>query len=293
MYVITGATGNTGKIISSALLDAGKKVRVIGRTAEKAKELTDKGVDLFQGTTDDVELLKKAFEGATVVYAMLPMNMQAEEYTEFQLKHANAIAEAAKFCNVKYVVSLSSQGAHISENSGIILGLHKMEKLFDQIDGLNTLHLRPCYFMENTLGMIGLIKEAGIMGSPIKAELSFPMISTKDIADYAVKRLLALDFEGNNHQDLLGAENVTYPKVAEVYGNAIGKPGLNYVQFPYEDFKGAFMGMGASNSVADKMNQFLTRVNAGEVFVAERNDGNTTPTTIKEFSETFKAIYNA
>jgi len=292
MYVITGATGNTGKVIASALLEVGKKVRIVSRDAEKTKELTDKGAELFHGSTDDVELLKKAFDGATAVYAMLPMNMQAEDYTAFQMQHANAIAEAMEFCKVKNVVTLSSQGAHLESGTGIVLGLHKMEQLFNKIEGLNTLHLRPCYFMENTLGMIGLIKESGIMGSPIKGDLSIPVIATKDIANYAAKRLLALDFEGNNYQDLLGARNVTYAEMAKVYGAAIGKPDLNYVEFPYADFKAAFMGMGASENVADKMNEFLKRVNAGEVFIAERNEGNTTPTTIEDFSHTFKYVYN-
>jgi len=167
-----------------------------------------------------------------------------------------------------------------------------MEERFNQIEGLNTLNLRPCYFMENTLGMVGLIKDSGIMGSPIKTDLLFPIIATKDIANYAAKRLLALDFEGNNHQDLLGARNVTYAEMAKVYGTAIGKPDLNYVQFPYEDFKGAFMGMGASESVADKMNEFLVKLNAGEIFIAERNEANTTPTTIEEFAQTFSYVYN-
>ena len=292
MYVITGATGNTGKVIASTLLEAGKQVRIVGRDAEKAKELTNKGAELFLGSTDDVELLKKAFDGASAVYALLPMNMAAEDYTAFQLKHANAIAEAMKACNVKHVVSLSSQGAHLESNSGIILGLHKMEQLFNQVRGLNTLHLRPAYFMENALGMVGMIKESGIMGSPIKGDLSMPMIATNDIANYAAKRLLSLDFEGNNHQDLLGARNVTYQEVAKVYGTAIGKSDLNYVEFPYADFKGAFMGMGASENVADKMNEFLLRLNAGEVFIAERNEENTTPTTIENFSQTFNYVYN-
>lgn len=292
MYVITGATGNTGKVIASTLLDTGNKVRIIVRDAEKAKELIDQGAELFQGSTDDVKLLKNAFAGATTVYAMLPMNMQAEDYTSFQLNHANAIAEAIEACNVKNVVSLSSQGAHLDSDSGIILGLHKMEQLFNKIEDLNTLHLRPCYFMENTLGMVGMVKEAGIMGSPIKRDLSMPMIATKDIANYAARRLLALDFEGNMHQDLLGARNVSYAEVTKVYGAAIGNPDLNYVEFPYADFKGAFMGMGASKNVADKMNEFLVRVNAGEVFISGRNEANTTPTTIEEFSHTFSYVYN-
>ena len=167
-----------------------------------------------------------------------------------------------------------------------------MEERFNQIEGLNTLNLRPCYFMENTLGMIGLIKDAGIMGSPIKADLSFPIIATKDIANYAAKRLLGLDFDGNNHQDLLGARNVTYQEIAKVYGATIGNPDLNYVQFSYADFKGAFMEMGASESVADKMNEFIERLNAGEIFISKRNEENTTPTTIEEFSHTFSFVYN-
>jgi len=292
MYVITGATGNTGKIIASTLLDAGKQVRIVARDAEKAKDLTEKGAELFLGSTNDVELLKKAFKGASTIYAIIPMNMQAEDYTAFQMEHVNAIAEAMEVCKVKNVVALSSQGAHLNSGSGIILGLHNMEQTFNKIDGLNTLNLRPCYFMENTLGMVGMIKDSGIMGSPIKPDLSFPVIATKDIANYAAKRLLALDFEGNNHQDLLGAGNVTYPEMATVFGAAIGKPDLNYVQFPYADFKGAFMGMGASESVADKMNEFLVRVNAGEIFVAQRNEENTTPTTIEEFSHTFNYVFN-
>ena len=292
MYVITGATGNTGSIIASTLLDAGKQVRIIARDAEKAKDLIEKGAELFQGSTNDFEILKKAFAGANTVYVVIPMNMQAVDYTAFQMEHVNAIAEAMEACNVKNVVALSSQGAHINSETGIILGLHNMEERFNQIEGLNTLNLRPCYFMENTLGMVGMIKESGIMGSPIKADLSFPIIATKDIGNYAAKRLLALDFEGKNHQDLLGARDVTYSEMAKVYGAAIGKPDLNYVQFPYADFKGAFMGMGASESVADKMNEFLVKVNAGEIFVAERNDENTTPTSIKDFSHTFKYIFN-
>jgi len=292
MYVITGATGNTGKTIALSLLEAGKKVRIIGRDAEKAKELIDNGAELFQGSTDDVELLKKAFDGATAVYAMLPMDMQTEDYTAFQMKHATAIGDALKASNVKYVVTLSSQGAHLESGSGVILGLHKMEQLFDQIEGLNTLHLRPTYFMENTLGMVGLIKESGIMGSPVKGDLSIPVIATKDIADYAAKRLSALDFEGKGYQDLLGARNVTYSEMAKVYGTSIGKPELIYVEFSYDDFKGAFMGMGASENVADNMNEFIKKLNGGEISTVERNDENTTPTTIEDFAHTFSYVYN-
>lgn len=53
-----------------------------------------------------------------------------------------------------------------------------------------------------------------VMGSPIKGELKFPVIATRDIANYAAKRLLALDFEGHHVQDLLGARDVSYHEMA-------------------------------------------------------------------------------
>lgn len=294
MYVITGATGNTGKPIALSLLEAGKKVRIISRNAEKAKELTDKGAELFIGDTTDAELLKKAFEGATAVYAMIPIDWQAKNYTDHQVKHAKAIAEALRFCKVKYVVSLSSQGAHLESNSGVVLGLNKMEKMFDEIEGLNTLHLRPTYFMVNTFGMIGLIKQSGIMGSPIKANLSFPIIAINDIANYATKRLLALDFQGHNVQNLLGPRDVTYPEIAKVYGAAIGKNELSYVEFPFADFKNSLMTMiGTSESVADNFNEFIEAMNEGKIMEqAKRDEESSTPTTIEEFAHTFSYVYN-
>lgn len=294
MYIITGATGNTGKPIALSLLKAGKKVRIISRNAEKAKELTDKGAELYLGEASDAAFLKKAFKGATAVYAMIPMDWQASDYTQHQVKHANAIAAALKECNVKYLVSLSSQGAHLDSNSGVVLGLHKMENTFNAVEGLNTLHLRPTYFMENTLGMVSLVKQAGIIGSPIKPDLSFPVIATKDIADYAAKRLLALDFKGHNIQNLLGARNVTYPELARVYGAAVGKNDLKYVEFSYEDFKKSMMTqMGTSESIADNLNEFIKAMNEGKVMATAKRDAeSTTPTTIEEFSHTFKYVYN-
>lgn len=73
---------------------------------------------------------------------MLPMDFQAEDFTVFQVQHAEAIAEALKFCKVPSVVSLSSQGAHLEIGSGMVLGIHKWKNLFHGIEGLNTLHLR-------------------------------------------------------------------------------------------------------------------------------------------------------
>ena len=293
MYVITGSTGNTGKPITLALLNAGKKVRIISRSAEKAKELTDKGAELFIGDASNIEVLTKAFQGATAVYAMIPPDWSAPDFTKHQIKHADAIAQALQKAGVKYVVSLSSVGTHLEKDSGVVWGLRYMEQKFNAIPGLNTLHLRPTYFMENSLGMVDVIKNLGIMGSPVKADLKMNMIATKDIAAYAAKRLLALDFTGQNIKYLLGQRDLTYSDVARVFGAAIGKSDLKYVEFPFEEFKKTLLNMGASSSMADNMNTFIKSMNDGKVLEdAKRTTESTTPTSIEEFAKTFAYVYN-
>ena len=84
--------------------------------------------------------------------------------------------------------------------------------------------------------------EAGKKVRVIKSDVSLSAIATKDIAGYASKRLPALDFEGNNVQNLLGARDVTYAKIAKTYGASVGKSNLEYVEFSYADFKKALMG---------------------------------------------------
>ncbi len=293
MYVITGATGNTGKLIANALLDAGKDVRIISRDAAKAQDLIDKGAVHFAGSTNDLDFLKRAFDGAEAVYALIPSNFAAEDHTADQATHSNAMAEAVKYCKVPFAVTLSSQGAHLESGAGVVHGLYEMEQRFDAIPGINVLHLRPTFFAENVLGMIGLIKQAGIMGSPLKPTLKFPVIATKDIAAYASGRLLKLDFKGLNTQDLLGERDVTYPEMASVFGAAIGKPDLSYVEFSYDDMKKAMMEQGASESIVDNYVQFTKTFNSGKMTeTAVRNEESTTPTSIEDFAETFAYVHN-
>jgi uncharacterized protein YbjT (DUF2867 family) len=276
-----------------ALLKAGKRVRVLSRTEDKVKELKAQGAEVMVGESNDVNYLTKAFTGATAVYAMIPPNFAATDFTDYQKKFADAVAEAVKKCNVKYVVSLSSVGTHLEEHSGVVFGLRYMEQKLDAISGLNTLHLRPTYFMENTLGQVGVIKQMGVMGSPVKADLNLSMIATKDIADYAFKRLNSLNFSGKNVQYLLGQRDLTYNEVASVFGKAIGKPDLKYNEFPAAAFKQALMLMGTSENLADNMNRFIDHLNKGKVLEdAKRDAESTTPTSIEEFAHTFAYVYN-
>ena len=67
MIVITGATGNTGRIAVEGLLASGEKVRAMGRDAKKLEPLTQKGAEAFVGKAEDAAQMSKALEGATAV----------------------------------------------------------------------------------------------------------------------------------------------------------------------------------------------------------------------------------
>jgi uncharacterized protein YbjT (DUF2867 family) len=293
-YVITGATGHTGKPIALGLLEQGHKVRVISRNPVKAKDLTDKGATLFVGDTTNDVLLKDAFTGADGVYVMIPFDALTPDYTAAQVAHVNAIGAALAQVKVPYAVTLSSIGAHLKSGNGVVNGLMQMEEAFNKIDGLNVVHLRAGYFIENTLMQAGAIKFMGVMSTPVIADLAIPMIATKDIAAAGLKLLSELSFSGKQHQYLLGAREYTYNEVASIFGAAIGKPDIPYVQASFEDGKKAMMGMGMGESVVDKLNEFIKGMNDGIVLAdAQRTPASTTPTTLEEFAPVFKAIYDS
>ncbi len=294
MYVITGASGNTGKVIANALSDAGKKVRVISRNAENVKDLAAKGADTAIGNLDNADFLTNSFADATAVFAMIPPNFATDNYRGYQNQVADAQIKAAKNAGVKYVVTLSSVGAHLKEKAGVVQGLYDMEQKWNAVDGVNLLHLRPSYFMENTLGQIATIKNMGIMGSPIKGDMSFPMVATKDIGELAAKRLLALDFSDSEVQYVLGSRDVSYHEVAAIYGKAIGKEDLKYVEFPYEDTRKAMMeSWGVTENVADAFVEFMQTANSGKLFEdVKRTVQNTTPTSVEDFAQTFAYVFN-
>jgi uncharacterized protein YbjT (DUF2867 family) len=294
MYAITGATGNTGKKIAEVLLAKGKKVRVIGRTAERLRPLADKGAEPFVGSLDDAAFLTRAFTGVKAVYAMIPPNYAAPHFRAYQNKLGEAIATSIAAAQVLYVVNLSSLGAHLPEKTGPIKGLYDMEQRLNKLERTHVLHLRPTYFMENLFWSMNLIKTMGMNGSPLRGDLLIPMIATTDIAAVATDRLLRLDFLDKSSKELFGQRDLTMPEVTRILGKAVGKPDLPYVQFPYEDAEKAMVGMGLSIDMARSFSELYRAFNDGILKPTEpRSESNTTPTSIEEFAKVFAMRYSS
>jgi uncharacterized protein YbjT (DUF2867 family) len=293
MYVIMGATGNTGSIVARALLARKEKVRAIGRSADRLNPLVAEGAESFVCDVNDAGALTKAFSEAKAVYAMIPPSTTSENYRADQVSVTNAIAEAVRQAGVEYVVSLSSVGADKPQGNGPVAGLHYLEQTLNQISDLNALHLRPGYFMENTLAQIGIIKTLGTTAGPLHSDLALPMIATRDIGTAAANALLALDFSGKQTHELLGERDLSYAEATAIIGKAIGKPELKYVYLPDEQVRGAFVQMGMSADVADLILEMSAALNSGDMkALEERTPENSTPTSFESFvAEEFVPLY--
>jgi uncharacterized protein YbjT (DUF2867 family) len=287
-YVILGATGNTGSIIADFLLSKGKKVRVVGRDAERLQRFVRRGAEAFTGDVNDADALTKAFSGVRAAYLLLPPITSRED----QERESDAIAKAAKESGLRYAMYLSSYGAHVPEGTGPVTGLHSSEQKLNAISGLNVLHLRAAYFMENNLA--AMIHGMGIFGHALLPDLKMPMIATPDVGNYAAQRLLDLDFSGKQTRELLGERDLSMTEATAAIARGIGKPDLRYEQFSYDQMQQGLEQMGMPPKKAAVYIEMFQAINEGVLAAQEpRSPENSTPTSFENFvQDVFAPAYH-
>ncbi len=284
MYVIIGASGNTGSVVARNLLAHGEKVRAIGRDTKRLESLVQKGAEAFVANATDAATLTQAFTGAKAVYLLIPPSPGTPNVREDQERVSDALVAAAQKAGVEYAVVLSSIGADMPDKTGPVIGLHNLEQKLNGVPALKAVYLRAGYFMENLLPQVGVIQNFGVVGGPLRSDLKLAMIATRDIGAAAAEALLKLDFTGKQARELLGQRDLTYQEVASVIGQAIGKPGLGYMQFPPAQLKPALTQMGMSANMADLILEMADALNSGYMAPLEpRSTQNTTPTSIETF----------
>jgi len=293
MYVITGATGNTGGTAAEKLLASGAKVRVIGRDAKRLERFSRQGAEAVVADITDAAALERAFSNARAVYAVMPPNISAPDVRAYQERVTDSLASATRSSGVAYAVVLSSTGADKTYGTGPVMGVHGLEQKLQAIDGLNVLSLRCGYFMENLLPQIGVIQSLGFMAGSIRIDVPLPMIATSDIGAAAAESLAKLDFVGMQTRELLGARHVSFAEAAKIIGTAIGKPDLAYRQVSASILKPAMMRMGMSSDMVDLHLEMADALNTGHMKSQEpRSARNTTATTLETFvAEVFAPAY--
>jgi len=294
-YAIIGGTGNTGRRIAEDLLKAGHEVLALARNPEKLEGLKALGAETMQGNASDAQDLKNAFAGADAAYLMVLPELKADDYYAEGRKIADAYVEALQANpTVKHIVMLSSVGAQADKDRGIIENLAHLEmRLNTELADRHVRILRAAYFMENHFGSLPTIKGMGTIFGTMPGDAKMHQVATQDIARVAADHLLNLDFSGHSHEYVLGQREVSMNEVAEVFSNALGKP-VTYQQISYDQqYDNMLQHWGIGTSMANAYRVFLEGIDNGNMTAGvERNEKNTTPTSIEEFSVVYKHVYD-
>ena len=284
MIVVTGASGRTGRRVAESLLARGKKVRAIGRDSGRLTPLVNLGAEAAVCSIEDVPRLTTFFDGAEAVYLVLPEDLSQPDLRAHQERVSNCYAAAIANAHVGFVVNLSSIGGQHPKGIGPIVGLHNQEQKLNRIDGLNVLHLRAGYFMENLFASVKPLVASGTLPGGMRGDYAIPWIATKDIGAYAAARLEARDFRGRSIQELHGQRDLSMNEAASIVGKAIGNPGVTYVQLPSPVLGANLLQMGMPEKTAELIVEMWEGANAGLIRPQEpRSARNTTPTSLESF----------
>lgn len=291
-YVITGSVGNISKPIIEGLVKAGKEVSVITSSQDRVREIEKLGAKALVGQVQDQSFIDRSFNGADVVYTMIPPIWQTNDWRASQNEVAGIYAKAIQSNAVKFVVNLSSAGAHLGQGVGPVNGLYDFEQLLNKIQGLNVKHLRPSFFYHNLVAQIGLIKNAGILGANYGDGEKIFLVHPKDIAIAALEELVNLKFTGNSTRYIFGDER-SGKEIAEAIGKAIDKP-LNWVVFTDEQQKQGLLQAGLSETHAHAYTEMGQALREGVMQAdARKNKPALSAIKLEDFAKEFAAIFNS
>jgi uncharacterized protein YbjT (DUF2867 family) len=262
MFVIMGATGNTGSAVAEILLSRKQPVRIVVRSADKGAAWKAKGAEIAVASLDDVSALTKAFEGANGLYLLVPPNYGASLWLADQRARMDRAAEAVKSSGIGHVVFLSSVGGHITEGTGPIRAARSGEQKLGEV-AKNLTILRPCYFMENWAPGIGIAKSQGILSTFIAPRVKVPMIATKDIGRVGAEQLMA-GGTGKQIVELAGPEEYTPDEVAAALGQILGKA-VSAQHAPLSAVVPTFKSFGFSDEAAKLFEEMYTSFSTGAI----------------------------
>jgi len=246
---ITGSLGNIGRSLATQLIAKGHQLTVISHTPDRAASIRALGANPAIGSIEDADFLASAFEGADAVFLMIPPRFDAVDTRGYMRSVANAYANALTRAGVRYVVNLSSIGAHISDGPGPTGTNFLIEEQLNGLPGVNVLHLRPGLFYTNFYGSIPVIRHQGVLGNNFDAATPMLMTDPRDIAEEAASAMDRLDFSGVSVCYVVSDEK-NGGEVAGLLGQAIGRPGLPWIKLADEDLLAGLVAGGMSQDAA-------------------------------------------
>jgi uncharacterized protein YbjT (DUF2867 family) len=262
MFVVLGATGNTGSVVADTLLHRKQPVRVVVRSADKGAAWKAKGAEVAVASLEDVPAMTKALTGATGVYLLVPPNYGATAWLAEQRQRMDQAAQAVKASGIPHVVFLSSIGGHIAEGTGPIRAVRYGEQVLGVV-AKNMTVLRPCSFMENWAPGIGMAKSQGLLPTFIAPTAKVPMISTRDIGRTGAERLMA-GGRGKQVVELAGPEEYSPEEAAAALGQILRKS-VSTQHAPLSAVVPTFTSFGFSQEAATLFEEMYTAFAKGTI----------------------------
>ena len=267
--IITGSLGNIGKPLTKELVQKGHTVTVISSKPEKQKEIEALGATAAIGTLEDVNFLAATFTGADAVYTMIPPPSQGFSNPNFDIMAhcrilGNNYAQAIQQSDVKRVVHLSSIGAHLDKNSGLILLHHALEGILNNLSDVAVTFMRPVAFYYNLYSFLPAIKNTGTIASNYGAEDKVAWVSPIDIAA-AIAEEITKPLVGRKVR-YVASDELTCNEIASILGAAIGKPDLKWIIITDEQMQSSLEAFGMPKQLAAGFVEMNASMHRGELF---------------------------
>jgi len=244
MFAITGITGKVGGEVARNLLAGNQSVRAVVRDLRKGEAWAQLGCDLARADINDAEALTAAFNGAEVVFVLVPPNFDPSPDFDEARATAATLKSALAAARPGRVVYLSTIGAQAAQSN--LLTQHTIiEQALGELSMPITL-LRPGWFMENCSWDIASATNDGVILSFLQPlDKPVPMVAIADIGRVAAE-LLQETWKDHRVVELEGPHRVTPNEIAATFAELLGRP-VRMQSVPRETWEPLFKSQGMKN----------------------------------------------
>ena len=257
MIVVTGASGQLGRLTIDALLRRVPSSRVVAavRSPEKAADLAERGVQIRQADYDRPETLQAAFQGAERL-----LLISSSEVGRRAGQHRNVI-QAAREANVGLLAYTSI--LHADRSPLALAEEHQATEAMLAEAGLPFVLLRNGWYTENFMAALEPALAHGVMlGSAGQGRIA--SAARRDYAEAAAVVLTAPDQAGKVHE-LAGDSAHTLAEVAAGIARQAGRP-VAYQDLPEAEYRGVLVQAGLPEGFASVLADADARAAGGALF---------------------------
>jgi len=292
MIALTTPTGQIGSKVLKKLIAGNAQVRVLIRDPEKLSEKTRNQVEIVQGSLDDAKSVAKVFNGADTVFFNIPPSMQYQDVKEYYTRFGRIACNAIKSQGVKRVVFISGTGLGFEKKAGPVAASYLVEKMIEEtVDSSRILHCGA--FMENIFHSLESLKNYGAFGNAVPADVSFPFVATRDIAEVVSRLLLDNTWIGHESVGVLGPKDLSYREISKQMSEVLDRPIL-YQEFSAEQLKTNMMKFGATKAAAEALVEASLAIKNKMFSKVTRTPESTTSTSFATWlEEEFKPAFQS